>query len=161
MKVPSFRRKVFLWRMTTAGITGKLKEKIRETKTTKIQNFNWKLAKAFTLQNIKWFEGTYLFQGAKKFPPSYWENITWKCHGASNQILGGICGFFEDLRSTYTNTNKDYLPFLRSSGLPFLTVANTISPTAAAGRRFKRPLIPLTAIMYKFLAPEIEIFTNI
>ena len=58
-------------------------------------------------------------------------------------------------------TNKDYLPFLRSSGLPFLTVANTISPTAAAGRRFKRPLIPLTAIMYKFLAPEIEIYTNI
>ena len=58
-------------------------------------------------------------------------------------------------------TNKDYLPFLRSSGLPFLTVANTISPTAAAGRRFKRPLIPLTAIMYKFLAPEIAIFTNI
>ena len=88
-------------------------------------------------------------------------------HGASNQLLGGICGFFDDLRSTYAAntlhkvTNKDYLPFLRSSGLPFLTVANTISPTAAAGRRFKRPLIPLTAIMYKFLAPEIEIFTNI
>ena len=61
--------------MTTAGITGKLKEKIRETKTTKIQNFNWKLAKAFTLQNIKWFEGTYLFQGAKKIPPKVIEKI--------------------------------------------------------------------------------------
>ena len=80
------------------------------------------------------------------------------------QLFWVFNGFFEDLGTTYAanalekaTNNKDYLPFLRSSGLPFLTVANTISPTAAAGRRFKRPLIPLTAIMYKFLAPEIEI----
>ena len=39
--------------------------------------------------------------------------------------------------------------------MPFFTVANTISPHAAAGRRFKRPLMPPTAIMYKFLAPGI------
>ena len=48
---------------------------------------------------------------------------------------------------------SQHIPFLRSSGLPFFTVANTISPHAAAGRRFKRPLMPPTAIMYKFLAP--------
>jgi len=66
-KVPSFRRKVFLWRMTTAGIT-----------------------------------------------------------------------------------------FFLSSGLPFLTVAKTMSPLAAAGRRLRRPLIPPTAMMYRFLAPVLS-----
>ena len=46
-------------------------------------------------------------------------------------------------------------PFLRSSGLPFLTVAKTISPLAAAGSRFNRPRIPPTAMIYKFFAPAI------
>ena len=46
-------------------------------------------------------------------------------------------------------------PFLRSSGLPFLTVAKTISPLAAAGSRFNRPRIPPTAMIYKFFAPVI------
>ena len=48
------------------------------------------------------------------------------------------------------------LPFLRSSGLPFLTVAKTMSPHAAAGKRLRRPRMPPTAMMYRFLAPENE-----
>ena len=52
--------------------------------------------------------------------------------------------------------NKCNEPFLRSSGLPFFTVAKTISPLAAAGSRFNRPRIPPTAMMYRFLAPIIE-----
>ena len=50
-----------------------------------------------------------------------------------------------------------HIPFLRSSGFPFFTVAKTISPLAAAGSRFNRPRIPPTAIMYRFLAPEVMI----
>ena len=49
-----------------------------------------------------------------------------------------------------------HLPFFLSSGLPFLTVAKTMSPLAAAGRRLRRPLIPPTAMMYRFLAPVKE-----
>lgn len=45
--------------------------------------------------------------------------------------------------------------FLRS-GLPFFTVAMTISPTQADGKRFKRPLIPFTEMMYRFLAPVLS-----
>ena len=52
-----------------------------------------------------------------------------------------------------TDENNFNEPFLRSSGLPFLTVARTISPLAAAGSRFNRPRIPPTAMMYRFLAP--------
>lgn len=48
------------------------------------------------------------------------------------------------------------LPFFLSSGFPFLTVARTMSPDAAAGNLFNRPLMPLTAIMYKFLAPVLS-----
>jgi hypothetical protein len=32
-----------------------------------------------------------------------------------------------------------------------------MSPTEAAGRRFKRPLIPPTAMMCKFLAPVLSV----
>lgn len=46
------------------------------------------------------------------------------------------------------------LTFFLNSGLPFLTVATNISPTPAAGKRFKRPRIPWTAMTYKFLAPK-------
>merc|ERR1719457_317920 len=46
--------------------------------------------------------------------------------------------------------------FFLSSGLPFLTVASTKAPDAAEGNLFKRPLIPLTAIMYKFFAPVLS-----
>ena len=45
--------------------------------------------------------------------------------------------------------------FLRS-GFPFLTVAITISPTQADGNLFKRPLIPFTEMMYRFLAPVLS-----
>lgn len=45
------------------------------------------------------------------------------------------------------------LPFFRSSGFPFLTVATIMSPDPAAGRRFRRPLMPWTAMTNKFLAP--------
>merc|ERR1719216_785261 len=48
------------------------------------------------------------------------------------------------------------ITFLRSSGLPFLTVAKTISPLAAAGSRFNRPRIPPTAMIYKFFAPVLS-----
>jgi len=44
-------------------------------------------------------------------------------------------------------------PFFLSSGLPFLTVAITMSPTPAAGSLFRRPLMPFTEMMYRFLAP--------
>lgn len=44
-------------------------------------------------------------------------------------------------------------PFFLSSGLPFLTVAMTMSPTPAAGSLFRRPLMPFTEMMYRFLAP--------
>lgn len=53
---------------------------------------------------------------------------------------------FPSLRNTLT--------FFLSSGLPFLTVATNMSPTPAAGRRFRRPRMPCTAITYRFLAPE-------
>lgn len=35
--------------------------------------------------------------------------------------------------------NNNSIPFLRSSGLPFFTEAMIMSPTAAPGRRFRRP----------------------
>ena len=47
-------------------------------------------------------------------------------------------------------------PFFLSSGFPFLTVQMIMSPTLAAGRRFRRPLMPHTDMMYKFLAPELS-----
>ena len=43
-----------------------------------------------------------------------------------------------------------------SSGFPFLTVATNMSPAPAAGILFNLPLIPLTAITYKFLAPVLS-----
>lgn len=46
--------------------------------------------------------------------------------------------------------------FFRSSGFPFLTVAMTMSPTPPAGNRFRRAPIPLTAMMYRFRAPELS-----
>jgi len=39
------------------------------------------------------------------------------------------------------------ITFFRSSGFPFLTVAITMSPTPAAGRRFSLAPIPLTEII--------------
>lgn len=47
-------------------------------------------------------------------------------------------------------------PFLRSSGLPFLTVAITMLPQVAPGILLRRPLIPLTEMMYKFFAPVLS-----
>ncbi len=49
-----------------------------------------------------------------------------------------------------------FSPFLRKSGFPFLTVAIIISPTQAAGNLFNLAPNPLTAIMYKFLAPVLS-----
>jgi len=69
------------------------------------------------------------------------------------------------LSSKYTNTpslrlhaffcriTTAFSTFFLNSGLPFLHVARTMSPGAQLGILFKRPPIPLTAIMYKFLAP--------
>merc|ERR1719158_652814 len=53
-------------------------------------------------------------------------------------------------------TTTPSMTFFRSSGFPFLTLQTIISPTAAAGRRFRRPLYPLTEIMKRFLAPELS-----
>ena len=50
----------------------------------------------------------------------------------------------------------NFSPFFLSSGFPFLTVASTISPDPAAGNLLRRPLIPLTAIIYRFLAPVLS-----
>ena len=47
-------------------------------------------------------------------------------------------------------------PFFRRSGLPFFTVAITMSPHAAAGRRFRRAPQPTTLMMYRFLAPVLS-----
>lgn len=47
-------------------------------------------------------------------------------------------------------------PFFLRSGFPFFTVAITKSPAPAAGRRLRRPLIPFTAMMYRFLAPVLS-----
>jgi hypothetical protein len=47
-------------------------------------------------------------------------------------------------------------PFFRSSGLPFFTVAMTMSPTVHFGRRLRREPKPLTEMMYKFLAPVLS-----
>lgn len=48
------------------------------------------------------------------------------------------------------------ITFFLNSGLPFLTVAITISPAEAAGNLFNLAPKPLTAKMYKFLAPELS-----
>ena len=47
-------------------------------------------------------------------------------------------------------------PFFLRSGLPFLTVDMIISPTQAAGSLFSLAPNPLTAMMYKFLAPVLS-----
>ena len=49
---------------------------------------------------------------------------------------------------TYNN-----VPFFLNSGLPFFTVAITMSPLPAAGSLLRRPLMPCTDIMYRFFAP--------
>jgi hypothetical protein len=42
--------------------------------------------------------------------------------------------------------------------LTFLTVASTMSPQQAAGSLFNLPLMPDTAITYRFLPPNKQIF---
>lgn len=59
-------------------------------------------------------------------------------------------------QTEYGEKKKITSPFLRSSGFPFLTVATIMSPDPAAGKRFRRPLMPWTAMTNKFLAPERE-----
>ena len=54
---------------------------------------------------------------------------------------------------SYQNADVKHPPFFRSSGFPFLTVATNMSPEPAAGSLFRRPLMPCTAITYKFFAP--------
>ena len=48
------------------------------------------------------------------------------------------------------------LPFFLKSGFPFLTVAMIMSPTQAAGNLLSLAPKPLTAIVYKFLAPVLS-----
>lgn len=49
-----------------------------------------------------------------------------------------------------------HTPFFLSSGFPFFTVAKTRSPAPAAGSLLSRPLIPFTAMTYRFLAPVLS-----
>ena len=58
-----------------------------------------------------------------------------------------------DLRCLTTTAGMTF--FLRS-GFPFFTVAITMSPTQAEGSLLRRPLIPFTEMMYKFLAPVLS-----
>lgn len=53
-------------------------------------------------------------------------------------------------------SRKRYVPFLRRSGFPFLTVAMTMSPGPPAGRRFSLLPQPHTEMMYRFLAPVLS-----
>ena len=48
------------------------------------------------------------------------------------------------------------MTFFLRSGFPFFTVAITMSPTQAAGRRFRRPFTPFTEITYRFFAPVLS-----
>ena len=51
------------------------------------------------------------------------------------------------LHGLLCRTTTAGITFFRSSGFPFLTVAITISPTPAAGRRLRRAPMPLTEMM--------------
>ena len=51
--------------------------------------------------------------------------------------------------------------FFLSSGLPFLTVASTMSPLAAAGSLLSLPLMPDTAMMYRFFDPKRNKFLSV
>lgn len=55
--------------------------------------------------------------------------------------------FLLDLPCSSITHSVPHSPFFLKSGLPFLTVAMTISPAAAAGRRFNRAPQPTTAMM--------------
>ena len=62
---------------------------------------------------------------------------------------------FSSIWLSLSNYNG-WMDFFLSSGLPFLTVTITMSPTPAAGSLFSRPLIPFTEMIYKFLAPVLS-----
>merc|ERR1719428_1832020 len=53
----------------------------------------------------------------------------------------------------FCRTITPFRTFLRSSGLPFLTVTRTMSPGAPIGIMFKRPPYPFTDVMYRFFSP--------
>ena len=74
-----------------------------------------------------------------------YDNFTGAWHG------GGIWDSVTKMRKKLYS-----LPFFLSSGFPFLTVANTMSPHPDAGSLLRRPLIPFTAMMYRFLAPVLS-----
>ena len=92
-----------------------------------------------------------------------WTGVDWGDVGGLG--AGGIVGVrtsklmkmpvfrLQDLRWRTTTAG---VTFLRSSGLPFLTVAMTMSPTPAWGNLFKRPPTPKTDRMYRFLAPVLS-----
>merc|ERR1719424_756699 len=57
------------------------------------------------------------------------------------------------LHGFFCRITTAFMTFLRNSGFPFLQVARNMSPGAAQGILFKRPPMPHTAMMYRFLAP--------
>eukprot|EP00826_Nyctotherus_ovalis_P051567 TRINITY_DN644_c0_g1_i8.p1 TRINITY_DN644_c0_g1~~TRINITY_DN644_c0_g1_i8.p1 ORF type:complete len:126 (-),score=1.16 TRINITY_DN644_c0_g1_i8:244-621(-) len=52
------------------------------------------------------------------------------------------------------------ITFFLSSGLPFFTLHRIMSPTVAAGRRLRRPLYRVTAIVNKFFAPTLILLST-
>lgn len=78
--------------------------------------------------------------------------------GVTVGALNNICWRKRPAVSASTATDKRArsTPFLRSSGLPFFTVAITMLPQVAPGILLSRPLMPLTEMMYKFLAPVLS-----
>ena len=60
------------------------------------------------------------------------------------------------LHGLLCRTTTAGITFFRNSGFPFFTVAMTISPTPAAGRRLRRAPQPLTEMMYRLRAPELS-----
>ncbi len=56
----------------------------------------------------------------------------------------------------HVTKQDDILPFFLSSGFPFLTEATNMSPLAAAGSLFRRPLIAFTAMTKRFFAPVLS-----
>lgn len=72
--------------------------------------------------------------------------------GSEHKTISLLCRLAKFIFSKYNNFVHT---FFLSSGLPFLTVATIMSPEAAAGSLLRRPLMPCTAITYRFFAPEI------
>ena len=64
-----------------------------------------------------------------------------------HKVMISRCSESQIRANLYFQHLQDGSPFFLRSGLPFFTVAMTISPAAAAGKRFNRAPQPTTAMM--------------